>query len=315
MDEAPFHHLVAQGPMSACAYWITTDDNIRLRVAHWPTVSEAKGTIFLFQGRTENIEKYGLTVDALQKFGYAAFAVDWRGQGLSDRLTDDPMMGHVDRFSDYQRDVVAVLKAANALDLPKPWFLIGHSIGACIGLRAIMEGMPISACAFTAPLWDINLSMPQRIGAWPLTWAAQLIGKGRTYAPGTRGESYVLNAAFQDNRLTHDPKMYQYYIDISNTLVEQQLGGPSMGWLFQTLRETRRLSRMPSPDIPCITFCGAQDQIVAIPAARERMSRWSNGTFQLVENAKHDILYELPKVRNALISEVCDLFSQTQSTI
>ncbi|MEO0498857.1 MAG: alpha/beta fold hydrolase, partial [Pseudomonadota bacterium] len=66
---------------------------------------------------------------SFQNVGYDAFALDWRGQGLSDRLTDDRMLGHVGRYADYQKDVAAFLEAAQDLDPPKPWFLFGHSLG------------------------------------------------------------------------------------------------------------------------------------------------------------------------------------------
>jgi lysophospholipase len=308
MDEAPFHSTVSEGPSKVTAYWIHSDDNVRLRVAYWQTDKSLNGTVFLFQGRSENIEKYGRTAKELSKAGYHSFSIDWRGQGLSDRLTGDRMTGHVLHYSDYQKDVAAMIVAANLLCLPKPWYLLGHSLGACVGLRAISEGLPVSACAFTAPLWDINLSKFQRLAAWPLTCTAQFVGKGHLYAPGTRGESYVLCTDFEDNRLTYDPDMYQYYQNISESLVDQQIGGPSMGWLYQTLKETRSLAKLPSPNIPCITFCGAEDSIVAIPAVRNRMSRWPNGTFELVENAKHDVLHELPEVRKKVFRKICELF-------
>lgn len=309
LNEAPFHPQIAEGPGNVKAYWIHTDDNVRLRVVHWPTSKLSQGTVFLFQGRTENTEKYGRTVEYLNSFGYTAFAVDWRGQGLSDRLTEDPMMGHVVRFSDYQKDVSATIGAAKSLNLPQPWYLIGHSLGACVGLRAIAEGLPVSACAFTAPLWDINLPRLQRLGAWPLTWAFQALGKGDTYAPGTRGESYVLATDFNDNRLTHDPDMYEYYVNISDSLPDQVIGGPSMGWLFQALKETKLLSKMPSPDIPCITFCGVEDEIVAISAIQDRMARWPGGRLELIQGARHDVLYETPKVRENVLAQICQLFS------
>ncbi|MFY2822618.1 alpha/beta hydrolase [Ruegeria sp. MALMAid1280] len=311
LDKAPIHPDVAEGPPDVRAYWAHADDSIRLRVAHWPTEKSSKGTVFLFQGRTENIEKYGRTVEYLHRAGYTAFAVDWRGQGLSDRLTEDPMMGHVVRFSDYQKDVAAAVDAAKSLNLPQPWYLVGHSLGACVGLRAIIEGLPVSACAFTAPLWDINLPTLQRLGAWPLSGAFQALGKGATYAPGTRGESYVLTTDFDDNRLTHDPDMYQYYRNVSESLPDQQIGGPTMSWLFQALKETRALSKLKSPSIPCLTFCGAEDEIVAIPAIKERMAGWPNGKLELMQNARHDVLYEVPSVREKVLAQICELFGST----
>ena len=313
MESAPFDAQVAEGPSNVSAYWIFAQDKIRLRIAHWDACEAPKGTILLFQGRTENVEKYGRTVEELHKAGYAALAIDWRGQGLSDRLTKDRMTGHVRQYSDYQKDVAAMIDAASTLELPKPWYLLGHSLGACIGLRAIIEGLPVSACAFTAPLWDINLPALQRFTAWPLSWAAQFIGKGHLYAPGTRGESYVLQTAFEDNRLTHDPDMYQYYVSISKSLVEHQLGGPSLNWLFQTLKETRSLSKTPSPDTPCITFCGGEDRIVAIPAVQKRMNRWPNGKFELLESVRHDVLCEIPTIRAKVLADICEHFSQPKS--
>lgn len=309
MENAPFFPDVAEGPRNVAAYWLHTEDNVRLRVAHWRSEDAAKGTVFVFQGRTENIEKYGRAVEALQSVGYSAFAIDWRGQGLSDRFDDDRMLGHVDRYSDYQKDVVAMIKAAETLDLPKPWYLFGHSLGACVGLRALSEGLPISACAFSAPLWDINLSAFQRVAAWPLTWTAQLMGKGHAYAPGTRGESYVLTTRFEDNRLTHDKSSYRYYQSVSENLEDQQVGGPSMGWLYQTLKETRALSKIESPDVPCITFCGAEDSIVAIPAVEDRMARWPRGKFELIPNARHDVLYEVASIRDRVFRQITELFS------
>jgi lysophospholipase len=315
MEEAPFSQEVAEGPATAKAYWVHTSDQKRLRVAHWEQKRMPKGTIFVFQGRTENIEKYGRAVRPLHDAGYAVFAIDWRGRGLSDRLTEDRMMGHVESYSDYQKDVSAMLEAAAKLDLPKPWFLLGHSLGACIGLRALMNGFPVTACAFSAPLWDVNLSMMQRVGAWPYSWFAQLVGQGCNYAPGTKGESYALTTAFEENRLTHDPDMYRYYQSVSENLVEHQTGGPSLGWLYQTLRETRRLSKTPSPNTPCITFCGAKDTIVTIPEVQKRMERWPNGRLQLMENSRHDVLYEVAEIREAVFSAILKHFEASSASV
>ena len=309
VPDAPFHAAVAEAPRNGKAHWIYAEDGTRLRVAQWPGSDPSKGTVFVFQGRTENIEKYGRAVCSLNSLGYSAFAIDWRGQGLSDRLTEDRMTGHVNRYGDYQKDVTAMLQAGETLDLPKPWFLIAHSLGACIGLRAIIEMNPFEACAFTAPLWDINLSAFQRRAAWPVSWMAQTFGKGHAYAPGTRGEAYVLTTPFEENRLTHDPDTYQYYMNISKSLPDQVVGGPSMGWLFQTLKETRRLSKLPSPDLPCITFCGAQDEIVAIPAIRDRMERWTGGKLEMVSGGRHDVLYEIPEIRQHVMRATNELFA------
>ena len=161
MDKAPFHSCVVEGPADGAAYWIHADDKVRLHVGHWKAENAKNGTVLLFPGRSEYIENYGRTAIDLEKLGYATFAIDWRGHGLSDSLADDPMIGHAKRFSDYQKDVAAMIQTAKELALPKPWYLIGHSMGACIGLRAVIDGLPVAACAFTSPMGSVAQIAPR----------------------------------------------------------------------------------------------------------------------------------------------------------
>lgn len=308
MKKAPFYQNVSEGPESGQAYWIETEDDVRIRVGVWRPEGETKGTIFVFPGRTEYIEKYGRTASELHRLGYATFLIDWRGQGHSDRATKDPRTGHVDRFLDYQNDVKAMVKAGDALELPKPWYLLGHSMGACIGARAIAQGLPVTKCAFTSPMWGINLSAPKRFAAWPLSWAYKALGKGDTYTPGTKGESYVLVTPFEENRLTQDSDMYQYYIKHVTTLTDLQIGAPSFGWFWGALKETKSISKWSAPSIPCVVFCGPDDALVDVKSVRDRVSQWPTGTLHMIESSRHDMLCEIPEIRNDVIRKIDDLF-------
>ena len=137
LSPAPLLNDLARGPEGGLGHWVHTEDGLRLRLGLWPNGS--KGTVLIFPGRTEYIEKYGGAAAALAQAGYSSLAIDWRGQGLSDRLLSDRLIGHVRRFSDYQRDVQTLMAAARALDLPKPYFLLAHSMGGCIALRALVQ--------------------------------------------------------------------------------------------------------------------------------------------------------------------------------
>ena len=102
--------------------------------------------------------------------------------------------------------------------------------------------------------------------------------------------------------------MYRYYQSVSENLVEHQTGGPSLGWLYQTLLETRRLSKLNSPSIPCLTFIGAEDTIVARDSVISRMEHWDNGSLRIVDEARHDVFYEVPTIRKKAFKELIDLF-------
>ncbi|MEM9899580.1 MAG: alpha/beta hydrolase, partial [Pseudomonadota bacterium] len=71
-------------PKDASAVDITAHDGVRLRVGMFPR-EQAKGTFLVLTGWSEFIEKYFETVEELHARGFAAIAMDWRGQGLSER--------------------------------------------------------------------------------------------------------------------------------------------------------------------------------------------------------------------------------------
>ena len=239
---------MAEGPPGGQAFWLKAADGVRLRAGLWQ--QGAKGTVLLFPGRTEYIEKYGRLATDLAAHGYSTIAIDWRGQGLADHLAPDPLIGHVNRFADFQKDVAALLKAAQALALPKPFHLMAHSMGGCIGLRALMNGLPVKSAVFSAPMWGIGLKPHLRPAAWVLTTAARLAGRGSHYAPGTGPVIYTRDASFADNSLTTDPDMWAYMCRQVTTHAGLALGGPSMTWVNEALWEMARLRRPAHPDRP-----------------------------------------------------------------
>ena len=313
MTAAPLEHDIAESPRHGMAYWIESTDGVKLRVGAWKANNIDRGTVFIFPGRTEYIEKYGRTISGFEKVGLSTIVVDWRGQGLSERLSQNRTIGHITSYTEYQKDVAALVAAGKALDLPKPWYLFGHSMGAAIGLRALIEGSPFTACAFTSPMWNIKLPTAKRFAAWPLCWLAQLAGKSECFAPGTDGTSYVLKVPFCDNRLTTDSDMYEYFIRHAKSLPLHQIGGPSMSWLYQTLKDNKALTDVRSPSTPCISFCGAQDEVIEVSDAERRMSAWKGGKFRIIKGAKHDILSEIPAIRDEVIRDIVGLFDSTRS--
>src|SRR5690606_16793925 len=69
---------------------IATPDGARLRFARWAPPAGRKGTVCVFTGRAESIEKYFETVRDLRARGFAVAMIDWRGQGGSSRQLRDP---------------------------------------------------------------------------------------------------------------------------------------------------------------------------------------------------------------------------------
>lgn len=307
LEPAPYFGEIAGGPEGG-AWWAKTSDGVRIRVAFWP-LAEASGTVLLFPGRTEYIEKYASTAGEFAARGYAMLAIDWRGQGLADRLIVDRRVGHVKDFPDYQKDVAAALEIARELGAPKPWHLIGHSMGGAIGLRAALEGLDIESCAFTGPMWGISMSALMRPLGWALPRVAQFVGMGTRLPPSTTYEPYVLNNPFEGNMLTTDQDMYRMMQNQLDSQPDLALGGPSLIWLHQGLEECKYLLRQPAPDLPSVTFLGENERIIDTAKVAERVRRWPRGELVIVPGAEHEVLMERPDLRYGVLDKMTDLFS------
>ncbi len=306
--DAPFLDDVTAAPGGGVIRWLHASDGVRIRVGCW--TGGDKGTVLLFPGRTEYLEKYGPAAVDLAARGYSTLTVDWRGQGLADRLMPDRARGHVRRFSDYQRDVAAVLHFACAQDLPRPWYLLAHSMGGCIGLRALHNGLPVRAAAFSAPMWGIRI-MPALVPvAWVVSGTSRYIGRSDAYVPGSNASCYVVAQPFRDNVLTTDREMFGFMTRQAAEHPELALGGPSLNWLHEALREMRVLRRMPLPRLPVLTSIGSRERVVDVPAIRHIMARWPGGTLDVVEGAEHEIMMEGPAIRSAYYDRVTGFFDR-----
>lgn len=306
---APFHGRVAGGRLPVRAFWLRADDGVRLRIALWqPPVQPPKGTVLLFPGRTEYVEKYAPVADRLAAAGLSTLAIDWRGQGLADRLLPDPDKGHVRNFGDYQRDVRAAMAAAREIGLAEPFHLLAHSMGGCIGLRALHEGLGVRTAVFSAPMWGIRF--PPRIAplAGTIARAGRLFGLGDAYAPGTGPASYILaEATAEANDLTSDGEVFARLVTQLREVRALRLGGPTYRWLDAAIGEMRRLMKMPAPEIPALAAVGGAEAIVAPEAIRARMARWPRGRLLELPGARHELLMERAPIRDAFLTEALRL--------
>ena len=307
---APFFDDVAEAPKFAQAHWLKSNDGVRIRIAHWHHETTSKGTILIFPGRTEYIEKYGRCISEFEKNGFATLVIDWRGQGLSDRLTSDHMLGHVGDYSEYQLDVQATIEHAETLNLPKPYFLIGHSMGGCIALRAILNSLPVKAAAFSAPMWGIHISPILRPFAWGLSTISKVLRFSDTYAPKQTNKALVISHPFDGNPLTTHPNSFDYMRRQLKAHPELSLGGASLGWLNSSLIEIKKLSRLPPPDIPFLAFLGTDESIVEPAPIQNLVQQSAHGRLLMFDDAKHEILMEKPEHRDRAIDALTTFFTE-----
>jgi len=298
-DQAPLLDDLAQGPPGGAAFWLTAADGVRIRCAFWP--GGARGTIVLFPGRTEYVEKYGRVARAFHDAGFAVAAVDWRGQGLADRSAPD--IGDVPHFDAYRRDAAAYLAALAAAGAPRPWALLGHSMGGCIGLRALQDGADFAAAAFTAPMWAIELPRALRPVGRLVARAVCAAGAGGRYVPGTGPANYTLANPFEGNRWTGDAEAWAWLGGQLRARPELNTGGPSWRWLAAALDEIARVTAAPMPAVPALIWMGAQETIVEVEAVRRVAARWPGARLETVPGGRHELLMEAPAIRHRIVAE------------
>ncbi len=280
---------------------------MRLRLVHWPK-DGATATVLLFPGRTEYCEKYGRVVRDLQAKGYAVLGIDWRGQGLSDRVTDDARLGHVGAFADYQKDVAAFINAAEKLDLPAERFLLAHSMGGCIGLRALINGLVVERVVFSAPMWGIYIAPLMTPIANVLPPLAERFGHDLQTVPGTRPHSYIGDTPFLINLLTSDRSHYDYMAAHGKAFPEFALGGPTLHWFGEARAEMQALLAAPRPEVDVATFMGTNEMVVDPDAIREMHEDWPSGQLHIIEGGKHEMMLETPEIRGAFMAAMFSFF-------
>ena len=303
LQSAPFHADVCRPGTAGSAVWVRTADGIRLRLAFW-SAPKPRGTLLLFPGRTEYVEKYAQVGADLARRGYATLVIDWRGQGLADRLIDDPIVGHVDDFAEYQIDVAAGLAAADEIGLPPPWHVLGHSMGGCIALRALYNGLPVASAVFSGPMWGIKIAPHLRLPAWVLTQSMPRIGLGTLTPPGYPRQAYTLVAPFEDNLLTRDNDSWDLLARQVREHPALALGAPSYRWVREATRECDALSRMAPLGLPGVTYLGTNERIVDVPRIHARMDRWPNGDLELIVGGEHETLMEDDETRGAILDDM-----------
>ena len=303
---APYFTQVAGGLPPADMIWRDASDGTRLRLAIWP--AGPKGMVAVFPGRTEVIEKYAPVVADLAARGYGAVVIDWRGQGLSDRLAGKPLLGDVPDFAHYQRDVAVLRDVLNQVAPDAPRFALAHSMGGCIALRALTDGFAPRAVAFSAPMWGLRLSTATRRAVVAMTRVLGLARMDLREVPGAGVEFRLWDNAFDDNELTTDPDRYAWMQAQVAAHPELRLGAPSLRWLVAALAETAVLAQLPAPEIPAYCGLGTRERIVASEAIEARMAAWPGGTLDIFDGGLHELLFERDPIRAPFLDRIAALF-------
>ncbi|MGA7486523.1 MAG: alpha/beta hydrolase [Xanthobacteraceae bacterium] len=278
---------------------LKTPDGVSLRFARWAPPPGRKGTVCLFQGRSDFIEKYFETVRDLRARGFAVATFDWRGQGLSDRALRSRRKGYVRSFSQYQIDLETFVNEVVLPDCPPPIFALGQSMGGTILLRAAHAGCRwFDRMVLLSPM--IALPGMRRLTATRmLVRSMRLMGLGATYVPG--GDATVMmQRPFVGNLLTSDPVRYARNIAVLEEEPALAIGWPTVAWTdsaFRVMGEMSESGYAAKIRQPILIIAAGYDGVVSTPAIDEFAVRLRAGSHLIVPGARHELLMEQDRFR------------------
>jgi lysophospholipase len=303
----------APAPPGAEARWIEGSGGVLVRTALFPAPTPGRGSVVLSPGRTEPIEKYFEVIADLTSRGYVVLAHDWRGQGLSQRLLPDRLRGHAVGFQGYLDDHRAVLDAY-AGRLPRPWISLGHSMGGCLELLALVKGERRLAAAFlSAPMLAISTRPWPPWLAMRVVQLSEWLGRRDDYALPVydpAGDRFALD------RLTHDRARYDRYKAQLKACPDLAIGALTWGWLDFALKAGEALAApgaLESIDIPVAIVAAAHDHLVLNSVDQQAARRLPRGSYLELEHAYHEILMEADPVRNQVLAAFDDLAAKVTS--
>jgi lysophospholipase len=278
---------------------VRTSDGVDLRFARWAPPPGRKGTVCVFTGRGEQIEKYFETVRDLRDRGFAVAMIDWRGQGGSARQLPEPRKGYVRRFSDYEIDVRSFMEQVVLPDCPPPYFALAHSMGGAVLLRAAHAGRRwFDRIVLSAPMIDL----PGRLTSFPvraLLHAMRLCGQGGRYIPG--GNDQLTGVTdFIGNPLTGDPVRFARNVAILEEDPTLGLASPTVAWAdtaFRAMHEFRAGNYPSGIRQPLLMIAAGDDAIVSTPAIEEFAYHLRSGSHLVIAGSKHEILQEQNRYR------------------
>jgi lysophospholipase len=303
-----------QAPDNHVTGWFESAGGKRLRYAIFKSeVTVARGTVVLLQGRNESIEKYYETIRHFTARGLWVATFDWRGQGLSDRLLNNPLRGHVRKFGDYETDLSTFLETVVLPETRLPFCVVAHSMGALIALSMAPQlTNRIERMVLTAPFIELS---DQPVPNWTIRLGSRMMRMLALGWVGTARDSFP--KPYAGNPLTTDIERFTRNQTLHTVHPELRLGPPSVGWINEMLRAIERVGRFEHLDrikVPTLLIGAGNDRIVAAHAVESLGNRFRAGRAIIIDGARHELLQEADRYRLPTLAAIDAFIPPDQSS-
>ena len=136
-------------------------DGLTIHWRAWLPDGPPKAAVVIAHGISEHGERYARVAERLVPDGFAVYANDHRGHGLS-----EGRRAYLDRMSNVAADLDVMVDIATAAQGGGTPFLLGHSFGGCLAtFYALGRQHRLRGLALSAPLLTLAAATPQQRAA------------------------------------------------------------------------------------------------------------------------------------------------------
>lgn len=246
--------------------------------------------VVILHGYTESGEKFREMVWYFIKAGCSVFVPDHRGHGRSVRQAEDHSITHVDRFTDYLRDLEELME--NVV-LPrtqgKKRYLFAHSMGGAVGAYALIAHPEwFDRAILNAPMIRAVMPLP--------AWAVQLMAGAARLAGKVKERIFIAHPfdparEYYEGSHSTSRARYDYYQRKRETIRLLQNSSPSYSWVGEAAGVTRYLlnpknaAKIRTP----LLLCQAKLDSTVCLAEQERFVSQVEGAKLRAFDTKHEI--------------------------
>jgi lysophospholipase len=250
-----------------------------------------RATAILMAGRSEFTEKYFEVIEDLLARSISVATMDWRGQGLSERLLPVREKGHINDFGVFRSDFRLFTDYVRGR-FGGPYIAMTHSMGGLPVLQMLADGDERFACAvLCAPMTRLFDDPVKRAAVRTMAQVASRAGFSRYSVPGVKEHSLD----FEGNVLTSDRARHKRFHDIQAAGPRACLREPTYGWLkaaTEAIDDLHRQNRFEKLKTPTLIVSASEDKLVST-ADHVWLATQSPLIDQItIEGALHEILME-----------------------
>jgi lysophospholipase len=283
--------------------YFTGKDGVKIHHRHWE-VPNAKGTIVLLHGASESMGLYAEMIYNLAEKGYNVYALDHRGHGHSGRMTADPDMLYVERFSDYVDDVETFVDQVVKPNGHSTFNIVSSSMGAQIGTQyAQRHPENVERLVASTPMYGIKFPFGLNTRtAQALANSLKLAGKAKSYAPGEGKPPAEPHMVMPEGRPRYSWKARGEMED-----PDPLAWGVSVNWTATATQATfNGWAKMNKLTMPVLLIKAGQDTRIKNSAVDGAARRMPNAKVVTYPEASHSIVRANDAIRDPMMRDLFD---------